>query len=367
MNFEQKHLIAFILNKSHLFRKSKVKQWVKAENWQLATLDKYLTKPDIAKFNSYFNDSKQIELELEQLLINDLQMIVYGSDAYPKQLTSIFDPPILLWAKGNIDLLHNAQIAIVGSRNCTNTGRKSASYLSQKLCASGYTITSGLALGIDSASHIGAISVAGKTVAVMGSGFKDPYPQKNIALMQDIIAGDGLIISEYYLEEPPISRNFPERNRIISGLSVAVVIVEASLKSGSLITARTAIEQNRELFAVPSNFLNKNSDGCNQLISQGATIVEDASSITNIVDDIIVRQYAWLNKQKQQINSNSAINTAELSEQQQLVLNSLDYEALSIDELVEITGNSLSDLTIVLSELEVFNLVSKNDIGYFKN
>ena len=203
-----------------------------------------------------------------------IEEINFTSEKYPKKLREIYNPPKKIYALGNVEILHNIGIAIVGARNATEYGKKVVLKLSEDLSKRKIVIISGLAKGIDSYAHIGALNVQnGKTIAVLGSGIKEIYPKENIELARQIIKKGGCIISEYLPNEKPNKINFPKRNRIISGLSKGVLVVEASEKSGALITADFALEQGREVFAVPGSIYSTTSVGTNKLIQQGAKLV----------------------------------------------------------------------------------------------
>lgn len=213
-----------------------------------------------------------------------IKEINFSSDKYPKQLREIYNPPKRIYAIGNIEILNKVGIAIVGSRKATEYGKKVAFRLSKDLSERDIVTISGLAKGIDSYAHIGSLNVQnGKTIAVLGSGIKVIYPKENIELARQIVRKGGCIISEYPPDDTPNKSNFPERNRIISGLSKGVVIVEASEKSGALITADFALEQGREVFAVPGNIYSTTSVGTNKLIQQGAKLV---TTYEDILDEI---------------------------------------------------------------------------------
>jgi DNA processing protein len=197
---------------------------------------------------------------------------------YPRALLDIPDPPVLLYAKGRLELLGTPSIAVVGSRNATTQGILNAEKFSEVLSQSGLTIVSGMALGIDTAAHQGGLRGNGGTVAVIGTGADIVYPARNRALAHQVAAG-GCMVSEYPLGTPAIAANFPRRNRIISGLSRAVLVVEAAAQSGSLITARSAAEQGRDVFAIPGSIHSPLSKGCHLLIKQGAKLVESAQDI----------------------------------------------------------------------------------------
>lgn len=201
-------------------------------------------------------------MKIEKISINDAN--------YPKNLKEIYDPPKCLYVIGNKEILKGKNIAMVGCRESSEYGKKAAYYFSYNLSKAGLNIVSGLAKGIDSYSHIGALAANEKTIAVIGSGLDNIYPKENVELARKIIETGGCIISEYPLGTKPEKRNFPARNRIISGISEAVIIVEAQEKSGTLITADFALEQGRELFVVPGNINSKNSIGTNKLLQEGA-------------------------------------------------------------------------------------------------
>lgn len=199
-----------------------------------------------------------------------IEKIIFNDEDYPEILKEIYDPPKCLYVIGNKEVLNGKNIAMVGCRENSEYGKKAAYYFSYNLSKAGLNIVSGLAKGIDSYSHIGALAANEKTIAVIGSGLDNIYPKENVELARKIIETGGCIISEYPLGTKPEKRNFPARNRIISGISEAVIIVEAQEKSGTLITADFALEQGRDLFVVPGNINSKNSIGTNKLLQEGA-------------------------------------------------------------------------------------------------
>ncbi len=201
------------------------------------------------------------------------QLLALGQENYPYLLSEISDPPLLLYLQGDAELLHKPQLAIVGARRPTAMGLSDARAFAGALTELGWTITSGLAEGIDAAAHQGALQANGKTLAVLGTGLDRCYPARHKSLQQ-AVAEAGLLVSEYPLGTPPRGPNFPRRNRIVSGLSVGLLVVEAALKSGSLISARLASEQGREVFAIPGSIHQSQSKGCHQLIKQGAKLTE---------------------------------------------------------------------------------------------
>jgi DNA processing protein len=226
-----------------------------------------------------------IDKTLAWAALDGNHLLTLADDAYPRLLLEIPDPPLLLYAKGRIALLNQPALAIVGSRNASAQGAAHARQFAQALSAAGLTIVSGLALGIDAAAHEGALLDGGATVAVIGTGADIVYPARNHALAHRI-AEQGCIISEYALGTPALPANFPRRNRIISGLARGTLVVEAAAQSGSLITARLAAEQGREVYAIPGSIQSPLARGCHELIRQGARLVENAHDILNDFHDL---------------------------------------------------------------------------------
>ncbi len=213
-----------------------------------------------------------------------IEEIKIDSKEYPDKLKNIYDSPSKIYALGNKKLLKQKAIAIVGTRKATQYGKKIAYEFSKKLAQRGINIISGLALGIDSYAHLGCIQAqgekyVGKTIAVMGSGFNNIYPKENIELARKIIKSGGCIITEYTAKTKPEKLNFPQRNRIISGLAEGILVVEANKKSGALITAEFALEQGKEVFTIPGDITKEQSKGCNELIKDGATLITNYQEI----------------------------------------------------------------------------------------
>lgn len=220
----------------------------------------------------------------EQYLIkNNIELITIYSEYYPEKLKDIYDPPVMLYIKGNKKILNNYGIAIVGCRDCSSYGKHISTKFGYELGYNNINVISGMARGIDTYSHIGALSANGKTIAVVGCGLDSVYPPENKELFDKIIELDGAVISEYIIGTKPEAKNFPRRNRIISGLSDAVIVVEAKEKSGTLITVDFALEQGKDVYAVPGNITSINSVGTNELIKQGAKPITD---IKNVLTDI---------------------------------------------------------------------------------
>lgn len=223
-------------------------------------------------------DAKLLEKYEKYILKNDIKIINISDDNYPAKLKNIYAPPITIFAKGDISLLNSKSIAIVGSREPSKYGIYVAEKFSKELSKEGITIVSGLARGIDTFAHVGALSSFGKTIAVLGSGIDVVYPKENAKYYREI-SEKGLIISEYIVGTVPESKNFPQRNRIISGLSDGVLVVEARKNSGTMITTDFALEQGKELYVIPGNITSNLSAGTNNLIKEGAKLVTDVYEI----------------------------------------------------------------------------------------
>jgi DNA processing protein len=207
------------------------------------------------------NARRAADQQIEGLVKTGAGFVTYTDEAYPERLREIFDPPVLLWIRGNANLLAQPSIAVVGTRHPTPYGTGMAEMLSRDLAARGLIILSGMARGVDTAAHRGAIAAKRPTVAIWGTGVDVVYPKENKSLAEQIIAGGGTILSEYPLGTYPAPQNFPKRNRILSGMSLGVLVIEASEYSGTRVTARCALEQNRDVFAVPGNVITKNAWG----------------------------------------------------------------------------------------------------------
>lgn len=231
-----------------------------------------------AKEIAGFNNWDAVEKEIEKAGKDNIKLVTFGDDLYPEGLRHINAAPLVLYIKGNITEVDKYAVAIVGSRRVTEYGIQVSDRLSQELALSGLTIVSGMAMGVDTVSHKGALKAKGRTLAVLGSGLDVPYPASNRALI-DLIAASGAVISEFPFGTPPLRENFPRRNRIISALSLGVIVVEGAPGSGSLITVKYALEQGKEVFAVPGNINLRNSKGPNGLIKNGAKLVENAEDV----------------------------------------------------------------------------------------
>ncbi|MFT0211567.1 DNA-processing protein DprA [Pseudomonas sp. F1_0610] len=271
-------------------------------------------------------------------------------DQYPALLKEISDAPPLLFVQGNLDALHIPQLAIVGSRNASALGISHAAQFAQCFAKAGGVITSGLARGVDTAAHQGALKVGGKTVAVMGTGMLHTYPKANSKLRAQIIEQAGAIVSELALEVAPLAHNFPRRNRIISGLSLGVLVTEASIRSGSLITARLAIEQGREVFAIPGSIHHAGAKGCHQLLREGAVLTES-------IEDILQNLQHW--QQRLMIENSSGQD--QCAQAQHPLITALQACPLTLDDLSAVTQLPINDVLAQLTDLEISGYVHQEN------
>jgi DNA processing protein len=300
-----------------------------------------------------------IDASLQWLTASSNRFLLhYDHLSYPDLLKQISNPPPLLYGYGNPNHLSNYQIALVGSRAPSPQGKENAKFFASRLSECGWTITSGLALGIDGLSHQGAILGGFTTIAVLGTAIDKMYPRRHIKLAEQILENDGVIISEFAPNTPGRPEYFPRRNRIISGLSVGTLIVEAAIKSGSLITARCALEQNREVFALPGNIHNPLSAGCHHLIQQGAKLVTCVDDInvefTHLVLPLLAEKTDIL-----EINTSQSLASDKL-------LDSVDFEVTTLDIVALRSGIEVVDVMSQLLEYELRGLVIAVPGGYIK-
>ncbi|MGI8655044.1 MAG: DNA-processing protein DprA [Pyrinomonadaceae bacterium] len=300
--------------------------------------------------------------ELDKVRALGVDLLVLDDGVYPSLLREINDPPLTLYVKGAwAECLDAPCVAVVGSRRCSTYGLNAASMLARDLAKHGVTIVSGLARGIDAAAHRGALEAGGRTVAVIGTGIDEIYPRDHKKLAAEIIEKGGAIISEFPLETPPVPQNFPYRNRVISGLSLGVLLVEAAENSGSLITARMAIEQNREVFAVPGNITSRVSFGTNYLIKgAGAKLVQQWQDVVaELPPEIAARMLPPATKKKSKgVSEQLPLAPDDLTAVEQIVFKLLSSdEAAHIDALLETSKLSIPDLTGALLGLEMRELV----------
>ncbi len=270
---------------------------------------------------------------------------------YPAALSDIPDPPIVLFAEGDTDLLNMPALAMVGSRNPTAAGTDNAGAFAKFVAARGLAVVSGLAAGIDAAAHQGALDADGATIAVLGCGIDQCYPTANRGLQQRI-ASEGVVISEYPPGRAPIAGQFPARNRIISGLSLGTLVVEATRRSGSLITARLAGEQGRSIFAIPGSIHNPLARGCHQLIRQGALLVEDGDDIFSELGGAIARAIATIPGDDLTDNRHATPDDDE-DPAYDKVLDALGWDPANMDQLVDRTGLTTAELSSMLLIMEL--------------
>ncbi|MDX6558964.1 MAG: processing protein [Blastocatellia bacterium] len=304
------------------------------------------------------------ETEIERVRKLGGDILVLDDGVYPALLRETYDPPVVLYVKGAWEeCLERPCVAIVGSRRCSTYGQNAALMMSRELAQRGVTIVSGLARGIDAAAHRGALEAGGRTVAVTGTGLDRVYPRDHKKLVDEILSRGGAIVTQFPLGTPPVSENFPYRNRVISGLSLGVLVIEAAENSGSLITARLAMEQNREVFAVPGNITSRNSFGTNYLIKgAGAKLVQQWQDVAGELPPEIAAQLlpppSGKSKKKGELLDQLKLTPPDLSAPELAVFNLLSTDTpQQIDTLAEGTKLSITQLTSALLSLEMRELV----------
>jgi DNA processing protein len=322
-----------------------------------------------------FSDNDAIHREIDRLREKEIKFAAISEKDYPKNLLQIYDPPPFFYYQGSFREEDTLAVAIVGSRKATTYGVKTAERIGRELALRGFTIVSGMARGIDTAAHRGALQGGGRTIAVLGSGIDVIYPTENKLLFNELIQ-QGAVLSEFPLSTPPLPKNFPQRNRIISGLSLGVVVVEASTNSGSLITAKLALDQGREVFAVPGSINSLTSQGTNGLIKEGAKLVET-------VDDIIEELPQQLNfknrmtqkalhskpkvcfqKDKDHPSLHKAL-TITLKPEEEAVWNSISDEPKHIDTIILENQLKANAIYAILLNLEMKDLIQEHPGKYY--
>lgn len=292
-----------------------------------------------------FNDWNLVDKTIERVEKLGAAIITFHDPSYPEGLKQIYDPPSVLFVKGELQSNDRFAVAIVGSRICTEYGKDVTQKITSSLCAKGLTIISGMARGIDTVAHSSTLKVNGRTIAILGSGIDVPYPAENIQLFRKI-PESGVIISEFPPGTRPIKENFPKRNRLISAMSLGVLVVEASERSGALITARCAVEQGKEVFAIPGNINWRTSKGTNDLIKKGARLVDNPD---DIVEELAPLLKGYLREAKRELPP--------LNEEEHAVLRICDREPTHIDEIIRQTNMSPSRVMSVLLSLELKGVV----------
>jgi DNA processing protein len=302
-------------------------------------------------------------------------LITFGCASYSALLAQISSPPLILFVEGNPDLLSSPQIAMVGSREFTHYGEQYAQVFARGLVSSGFTVTSGLAMGIDGISHRATLEAQGKTIAVLGSGLLKCYPPRHSALAQQILEAGGALVSEHLVTASPLAAHFPRRNRIISGLSAGVLVIEATLRSGSLITARYALEQGREVFALPGPLGSVTSEGTHWLIQQGAYLVTEPNDIAEHIGSGLT----WFpdiraseSFKKPANKSPAASETIICAQDSEVelpfadVLANVEYEVTSVDVVAERAGQPVPEVVGKLLELELAGWIAAVSGGYVR-
>ncbi len=310
---------------------------------QRAGLEENIAQELIIKRNEIEPD-----LEMEKIQKENIEIITIKDNHYPQLLKEIFNPPALLYVKGNVENLNkNFNLAVVGTRKISNYGKIITSDLVKPLVQNGFIITSGLALGVDALAHQSTLEAQGQTIAVLGTGIDNAsiYPSSNRYLAQNILNNDGTIISEFPIGMLPLKHNFPARNRIISGLSLGTLVIEAAESSGALITAYNALEQNREVFAVPGPLYNQQSIGTNRLIQKGAKLVTSANDILEELNLQEVKNYV--------ANQKILPETTE----EKNILKILNREPMHIDQIIKNSQMNTAQVSSALSLMEMKGLI----------
>ncbi len=339
--------VGIIRIKSLLERFGGFEEIFKAHRKQLMEADKI--GPAIADAIMACDRLKVAEREVKLAESSGARVISYLDTDYPLSLNQIYDPPAILYVKGDLRPEDANSVAIVGSRRASRYGLQTAERLGMEFAARGITVVSGLARGIDAAGHKGALRAKGRTIAVLGSGLAQIYPAEHIRLA-DEIAGNGAIVSEFPMACGPHRENFPRRNRIISGLSLGVVVVEAASDSGALITTDFALEQGREIFAVPGQACSPVSRGTNALIRQGAKLTESADDVVEELGDVI----------KSRLAPSPVVSAVfDLFGAEKKVFDCLSGGPVSVDDIVDETELSVPEASVLLMGLELKGLVKR--------
>lgn len=306
-------------------------------------------------------DWPSVDKDMQWLAEPDNHLLPLSDPRYPAQLKTIADPPTALFVHGDPDVLSSPQIAMVGSRNPSTGGARTAHDFARHFATTGLTITSGLAMGIDASCHRGAIDAEGFTIAVTGTGLDRVYPASNRELAHQI-AAKGALVSEFSPGTPPRPGHFPRRNRVISGMSLGTLVVEAALKSGSLITARQALDQSREVFAIPGSIHNPLAHGCHLLIRQGAKLVETAN---DVLEELAPALSAMLEADDDNTTTSTDKSVDKLDNEYLQLLDSMGFDPVSINSMVELTGFAPEIVSSMLLLLEMDGHVASESGGFF--
>ncbi|MDP3562216.1 MAG: DNA-processing protein DprA [Legionellaceae bacterium] len=297
-------------------------------------------------------DFHQVDADLQWQAKNGHELLTLEHPNYPALLKEIHDPPFVLYAKGNLSCLQQPTIAVVGTRNPSVIGSETARRFSFELARQGITIVSGLALGIDAQAHTGCLEASGKTIAVLATGIDCIYPRRH-GLLASQISENGLLLSEFPLKTSPIAGHFPRRNRIISGLSLSTLVVEAAMRSGSLITARFALEQNRDVLAIPGSIHNPQARGCHQLLQQGAKLITSSQDVLSEIN----LEYFFVKK---------VLPNESVACENDNLIRCIGFEATSIDHMMSCSGLSINEVMCQLVELELQGMINAVPGGYMR-
>ena len=298
-------------------------------------------------------DLDRIKKNYDKLINKGIYLVTIDDIEYPSKLKSIYDPPYGLYVKGRLPKEEQITISIVGARNCSDYGKEVALKLSKELASCGIQVISGLANGIDGYAHRGALNAGAETYGILGCGIEICYPRENFSLYMDIQKQGG-IISEYGLGKPPLAYQFPMRNRIISGLSDGILVIEAKEKSGSLITVDSGLEQGKNIYAVPGNIYNKLSEGCHNLIKMGAKIV---TSSQDILEDFSYNYTSSIDNRHKNIKL--------LDKNEKIVYASLSYSPKHINDIAGETNLNIEDLSTILLQLELKSFIKEIRKNYY--
>lgn len=318
--------------------------------------------PQVSSYIHNFNDWEKVDAIIDKTRKMGAQIISYRSLHYPARLREIYDSPLLLWVLGSLDVLNKDGLAVVGTRNPTNYGRQMARSFTEKIISQNMTVISGLAYGIDTEAHKTCVRNGGQTIAVLGSGLDVIYPKINVGLVKEIINNGGAVISEFPLGTQPDAGNFPVRNRIVSGMSMGVLVVESGKEGGSIITAKLALDQNREVFVVPHNNLNTAGVGCNNLIKRGmGKLVQE---IEDIMEELPVTFDNKLDSREQE-ESPKKWETADLNKKQKAICKALVDGDKHIDDLALQFKLPSHKLLVELLNLEMTGYIEQTAGKYF--
>ncbi len=340
---------------------SNINEFFTPKSFPVALPDKLIAYLQAPHWEAVENDLKWLEKP-------NNHFIHFKHPDYPTSLKEIPDPPLGLFVCGDPQLLKFPQIAIIGSRNASQNGHKLAYQFARDLASKGFCITSGLAIGIDGEAHKGALKAGGKTIAIAGTGLDRVYPARHFELAHQI-SKTGALVSEFFPTTPPRAGHFPRRNRIISGLSAGTLVVEAALKSGSLITARLAMEQSREVFAIPGSIHNPRVKGCHQLIRDGASLVETSQHIIDELKPLVTTLYHQPpSETSTDLNTETSNRSSieHLDPDYQLLIEKMEHDPISVDKIIEKTGFTAADISSMLLILELDNHIEALDNGSYQ-